>query len=220
MAHWTMTMNAVTSGDHFEQTVQTYYRNLSINNYGTTDFIDPNGESKTDHQRQNNKTSTQMHKQRMKLNIDIENIKQVIQQFKQLQLDGTECGCLKAIALFNPGILHIEINPISYLKFFQFLECRHLINKQDILKLQEQAKYLLINYTNRKFKLQQHQHSTIDGASAHKELFENRFERISLLLLPLLKRISIESIEKIFFHHNLNGPSLSIQMLIECIYNQ
>lgn len=92
-----------------------------------------------------------------------------------------------------------------------------MINKQDLLKLQEQAQCLLINYTNRKFKLQNHNGSmAIDGTSGHKE-FGNRFEQI-LMMLPLLKRISIESIEDIFFH-NLKGP-LSIQVLIECIYNQ
>ena len=69
-----------------------------------------------------------------------------------------------------------------------------MINKQDLLKLQEQAQCLLINYTNRKFKLQNHNGSmAIDGTSGHKE-FGNRFEQI-LMMLPLLKRISIESIE-------------------------
>ncbi|KAH7644791.1 nuclear receptor subfamily 2 group e member 1-like [Dermatophagoides farinae] len=224
LAHWTMTMNAVTSGDHFEQTVQTYLNSLidhfdfidpmdtnhhnnkhvyDVDDDDDDDFIDDKSQTIADHHQKQQTSSIQMlmkHKISSKLNIklDIENIKQVIDQFKQLQLDGTECGCLKSIALFNP-------------------ECRHLINKQDLLKLQEQAQCLLINYTNRKFKLQNHNGSmAIDGTSGHKE-FGNRFEQI-LMMLPLLKRISIESIEDIFFH-NLKGP-LSIQVLIECIYNQ
>nr|XP_027194925.1 nuclear receptor subfamily 2 group E member 1-like [Dermatophagoides pteronyssinus] len=216
LAHWTMTMNAVTLGDHFEQTVELYLNSL----IDQSDFIDPieinhnkdndndnndddddddDDKSKTivDHHQKSSKSSIHNTNSKLNIKLDIQNIKQIIDQFKQLQLDGTECGCLKAIALFNP-------------------ECKHLINKQDLLKLQEQAQCLLINYTNRKFKLQHQNGLTIDGTSGHKE-FENRFERM-LMMLPLLRCISIESIEDIFFN-NLKGP-LSIQVLIECIYNQ
>lgn len=47
---------------------------------------------------------------------------------------------------------------------------------------------------------------------------ENQRFKQMLELLPLLRKINANSIEELFFH-DFRGP-FSIQVLIECIYNQ
>ena len=54
--------------------------------------------SKRKHQQRRRQT-----KEWIALQDDIQNIQDVIERFKKLTPDETECGCLKAIALLKPG---------------------------------------------------------------------------------------------------------------------
>ena len=37
--------------------------------------------------------------------IDVQCIQDIMQRFRQLSPDGTECSCLKALVLFRPGLI-------------------------------------------------------------------------------------------------------------------
>lgn len=134
LAHWTITMSTVASGDYFEQSVQTYLNSLineinicndksSSTSSSSSFFIglsetinNINGQGSIKNATEpifqvensiNNEQRLEIIKrhfnEKQHIRLDIQNIKIIIDQFKNLNLDGTECGCLKAIALFNPG---------------------------------------------------------------------------------------------------------------------
>lgn len=140
LAHWTITMNTVSSIDHVAQSLQLYLDSAQcesnslhkpVNTKESTkvsneskvrseeDSIDSEeGEevivvedvanSDCDHenyvlQKEYKKIRKQANNEKSVMFFDIQNIQNIIERFREISPDGTECGCLKAIALLKPG---------------------------------------------------------------------------------------------------------------------
>ncbi|KAF7492107.1 Nuclear receptor subfamily 2 group E member 1 [Sarcoptes scabiei] len=231
LAHWTMTMNFFIKSpiDHFEQTIQYYFDSLLYNRCPSINEVAVNvdnleekdlGNRLSIEENNNIDFRKRQESSRLYIGTDIQLIKEIIDEFRELNLDGTECGCLKAIVMFNS-------------------EIRNLSTEYGLMKFQEQVESLLINYIHQKSKLKinfaggdisQHLRNecSIDsnlasynqynlGQNNTNLYFEERFERL-MRLLPRLKQINPLTVEEIFFPDL--RKKIPIQLLINGIYNQ
>ncbi|KAI2802462.1 hypothetical protein BLOT_009917 [Blomia tropicalis] len=243
LAHWTITINVRESLTHVQQTIDSFLDRIGTNTQLIKEvdeddiddkqpllvnFDDESNESMmwmlmkskikskinvNDRQKQKSKrmiSDTMM----MIIQNDIHNIEDVIERFRMFGPDGTELACLKAIALFKP-------------------ETADIVDRVAVERLQDQAQCVLNDYVSRKLSNQttnnindQNIFTLIGASKQQTNKFVNDENRLGklMLLLPMLRKISTQTIEQIFFHNlsmMINGHVRpSIPDIIAEIYRQ
>lgn len=131
-----------------------------------------------------------------KIMTEIKNLQDIILKFKQTQVDGTEYACLKAVSLFKTSELSSSNSSTSTLdsngsrpgspsdKSYQ------LKDLSQIQTIQEQTQVTLSKYETQVYPTQPF-----------------RFGKL-LILLPMLKSVSTQTIEDVFFKKTIGNISI------------
>ncbi|CAF0906077.1 unnamed protein product [Brachionus calyciflorus] len=129
-----------------------------------------------------------------KLMTEMRNLQDIIMKFKQAQIDATEYACLKAVSLFKTN----EMSSNSSTSTLDSTgsrpgtpeKCAQLKDLSQIQAIQEQTQVTLSKYETQMYPTQPF-----------------RFGKL-LILLPMLKSVSTQTIEELFFKKTIGNISI------------
>nr|CAD7402948.1 unnamed protein product [Timema cristinae] len=129
---------------------------------------------------------------------------EIMGRFRQLSPDGSECGCMKAVILFTPGMIlysKSQARPGSHPTVWKLRvsETAGLCDVQPVEMLQDQAQCILGDYVRSRYPRQ-----------------PTRFGRL-LLLVPSLRAVRQSTVEQLFFKETIG--EIPIQRLLGDMYH-